>query len=175
MEVNARFYNRIRIVATCVLTGALGSALLYYGIFFALALVNYFDNFYKHDTFYALYPTAASYLCTFFSTGTLKHLPGYEIEFNVGIPLLFGCGMVFLGFLLLILLRNNCLQISQRRVSGKGILGKAFEAPAEALLPVKRIPFAGLLLTVQDRRKVFLFVKNREQILAVLAGEKTIA
>lgn len=171
MEVNARFYNRIWIAAACVLTGAVGAALLYYGIFFALALVNYFDNFYKHETFYALYPTAASYLCTFFSTGTLKHLPGYEIEFNVGIPLLFGCGMVFLGALLLILLRKNRLLISCRKISGKGILGKAFEAPAEALLPVKRIPCAGLIMTVGGKRRIFLFVKNREQIIGALTRE----
>ena len=94
MEVKAQFRNRIGVLALFALVGAAGAAVLYYGMYFVLALVNYFDSFYKHETFYQLYPTAASYLATFFSTGTLKHLPGYEIEINLGIPLLFGCGMV---------------------------------------------------------------------------------
>ena len=83
MEVKAQFRNRIGVLALFALVGAAGAAVLYYGMYFVLALVNYFDSFYKHETFYQLYPTAVSYLATFFSTGTLKHLPGYEIEINL--------------------------------------------------------------------------------------------
>ncbi len=169
MEVKARFCNRTGVAAVCVLIGILGAAVLYYGIFLLLALVNYFDGFYKHDTFYALYPTAASYLVAFFSTGTLKHLPGYEIELNVGIPLLFCCGMVFLGLLLVILLRKNALEISGEHIRGKGILQKPFDLPISRIRAVKKRPFGGLLLATGEKRSLFFCIKNRAQLLEALA------
>ena len=173
MEARARFYNRIGVLAVFTLVGIAGAAALYYGMFFVLALVNYFDGFYKHDTFYQLYPTAGSYLATFFSTGTLKHLPGYEIEFNLGIPLLFGCGMVFLGCLLVILLRKNRLSVEQGKISGKSMLGKPFEAPASQVRQIKPWPFWGLLLRIDEKRHLFLFVKNKFEILEALEPVKT--
>ncbi len=169
MEVKARFCNRIGVLVVCVLIGILGAAVLYYGLFLLLALVNYFDGFYKHDTFYAMYPTAISYLVTFFSTGTLKHLPGYEIELNVGIPLLFCCGMVCLGLLLVILLRKNALEISGEHIRGKGIICKAFDLPASQIRAVKKRPFGGLLLVTQEKRCLFFCVKNRAQLLEALS------
>ena len=173
METKARFFNRIGIVAAFALTGIVGAAVLYFGMFFVLALVNYFDGVYKHDTFYQLYPTAASYLATFFSTGTLKHLPGYEIEFNVGIPLMFGCGMLCLGILLAILLRKNQLTVERQRICGKPALGKTFDVRLAALQRVKPWPFWGLLLQIDGKRQLLLFVKNRGEILETFEAVKT--
>lgn len=171
MDVNAEFRNRIGIFASCVLIGAVGAAVLYYGLYFVLALVNYFDGFYKHDTFYTLYPTAISYLVTFFSTGTLKHLPGHETELNWGVPLAFICGMVFLGCLLLLLLRKNKLEITDGQISGKGVLGKPFSL---SQIPVVRVfPYGGLILKAAGKRYLFLFVKNRAQILDALSARET--
>lgn len=168
MEARARFFNRIGVLAMFTLVGIAGAAVLYYGMFFVLALVNYFDGIYKHETFYQLYPTAISYLSTFFATGTLKHLPGYEIEINVGIPLLFGCGMVFLGMLLAILLGKNELSVSQERISGKAIAGKPFAVPVSDLRQVKLWPLWGLLLRLDGKQHLFLFVRNRQEILESL-------
>ena len=173
METNARFFNRIRVMAVFALAGIVGAAALYYGMFFVLALVNYFDSFYKHDSFYQLYPTALSYLTTFFSTGTLKHLPGYEIEINLGIPLLFGCGMVCLGLLLAILLRKNQMTLEQQRICGKPALGKTFDTGFAALQQVKLCPLWGLLLRLDGKWRLFLFVKNRREILEALETVKT--
>lgn len=174
MEVKAELRNRIGILALCVLTGIVGAAVLYGSMFFVLALINYYDGYYKHDTFYALYPTAISYLYTFFTTGTAKHLPGYEIEFNVGLPLVFGCGMIFLGLLLVLLLRRNYLHIADKAIRGKGILRKGFELPLSQLRRVRRLPFGGLILSGQGKGHLFLFLKNRDQILAALAQSKTV-
>ena len=173
METNARFFNRIRVMAVFALAGIVGAAALYYGMFFVLALVNYFDSVYKHDTFYQLYPTALSYLTTFFSTGTLKHLPGYEIEINLGIPLLFGCGMVCLGLLLAILLRKNQMTLEQQRICGKPALGKTFDTGFAALQQVKLCPLWGLLLRLDGKWRLFLFMKNRREILEAFEAVKT--
>lgn len=173
MELHAKFYNRIGVFAVCTSIGAVGAAALYYGIYFVMALVNYFDGFYKHDTFYALYPTAISYLATFFTTGTLKHLPGYEIEINLGIPLLFGCGMIFLGFVAAVLLGKCSLCVSEQYISGKALFRKRFEQPLSALQSVRRCLFGGLILTVSNREYLFLCLKNRDQLLSALASEKT--
>ena len=160
-------------MAVFALAGIVGAAALYYGMFFVLALVNYFDSFYKHDSFYQLYPTALSYLITFFSTGTLKHLPGYEIEINLGIPLLFGCGMICLGFLLVILLRKNQMMVAGQRIFGKPALGKPFDTSLAVLQQVKPWPFWGLLVRLDGIRHLFLFVKNRREILEALETVKT--
>lgn len=173
MEAKARFYNRIGILAMCTLVGIAGALVLYYGMFFVLALVNYFDGFYKHDTFYQLYPTAISYLTTFFSTGTLKHLPGYEIEFNLGMPLLFGGGMACLGLLLAILLRKNRLSVAEGRISGKPMLGKPFDEQIVSLQQARAWPLWGLLLRLNDKRHLFLLVSNRSEILEALETVKT--
>ena len=174
MEVKASFFNRIRVLATFALVGIVGAAALYYGMFVVLALVNYFDGAYKHETFYQLYPTAFSYLSTFFATGTLKHLPGYEIEFNLGIPLLFGCGMIFLGFLLAVLLRKNELQIADGEIAGKAMLGKAFNGLVSAVQTVKLYPLWGVLLQVDGKRYWFAFVKNRDELLEALETVRSI-
>lgn len=174
MEVKARFYNRIGILAMFALTGVAGALVLYYGMFFVLALVNYFDGVYKHDTFYQRYPTAAAYLATFFSTGTLKHLPGYEIEINLGIPLILGCGMVCLGFLLALLLRKNRLSVEKGRISGKPMLGKPFDEPIANLQQARFWPLWGLLLQLDGKRHLFLFVRNRPQILEALETKTTV-
>lgn len=173
MEVQAKFHSRIATLAVCVLTGVVGAAVLYYGMFLVLALVNYFDGFYKHDTFYARYPRAITYLTTFFSAGTLKHLPGYEIEINFGIPLLFGCGMIFLGILLALLMRNNTLAVCDQQILGKDILQKCLDAPLSQLQHVRRLPFGGVLLTVGGKRHLYLLIKNRAQLLDAMAGERT--
>ena len=174
MEVKGRFFNRIGVLAVSALVGIAGAAVLYYGLFFVLALVNYFDGVYKHETFYQLYPTAISYLSTFFATGTLKHLPGYEIEFNLGIPLLFGCGMVFLGILLAILLRRNGLEVTRERIHGKSILGKSFDTPASNLQQARMLPLWGLLLRLDGKPHLFLLVKNRSEILEALETQTTV-
>jgi hypothetical protein len=137
-------------------------------MYFVLALVNYFDSFYKHETFYQLYPTAASYLATFFSTGTLKHLPGYEIEINLGIPLLFGCGMVCLGLLLTMLLRRNELSLARDQIWGKALFGKPFAGAVWDLQQVKLCPLWGLLLQLNGKWRLFLLLKNRTRILEAL-------
>ena len=168
MEVKAQFRNRIGVLALFALVGAAGAAVLYYGMYFVLALVNYFDSFYKHETFYQLYPTAASYLATFFSTGTLKHLPGYEIEINLGIPLLFGCGMVCLGLLLAMLLRRNELSLGRDQICGKALFGKPFAGRVWDMQQVKLCPLWGLLLQLDGKWRLFLFLKNRTRILAAL-------
>ena len=173
METNARFFNRIRVMAVFALVGIVGAAALYYGMFFVLALVNYFDSVYKHDTFYQLYPTALSYLTTFFSTGTLKHLPGYEIEINLGIPLLFGCGMVCLGLLLAILLRRNELSLARDQICGKALFGKPFAGTVWDLQQIKLCPLWGLLLQLDGKWRLFLFMKNRRQILETFEVVKT--
>lgn len=173
METNARFFNRIRVMAVFALVGIVGAAALYYGMFFVLALVNYFDSVYKHDTFYQLYPTAASYLATFFSTGTLKHLPGYEIEINLGIPLLFGCGMVCLGLLLAILLRKNELSLARDQICGRALFGKPLAGTVWDLQQIKLCPLWGLLLQLDGKWRLFLFVKNRRQILETFEVVKT--
>ena len=173
MEVKAQFRNRIGVLALFALVGAAGAAVLYYGMYFVLALVNYFDSFYKHETFYQLYPTAASYLATFFSTGTLKHLPGYEIEINLGIPLLFGCGMVCLGLLLTMLLRRNELSLSRDQIWGKALFGKPFAGAVWDLQQVKLCPLWGLLLRLNGKWRIFLFLKNRTQILEALETVQT--
>jgi hypothetical protein len=173
VETNARFFNRIRVVAVFVLVGIVGAAALYYGMFFVLALVNYFDSVYKHDTFYQLYPTALSYLTTFFSTGTLKHLPGYEIEINLGIPLLFGCGMVCLGLLLAILLRRNELSLARDQICGKALFGKPFAETVWDLQQIKLCPLWGLLLQLDGKWRLFLFMKNRREILEAFEAVKT--
>ena len=165
MEVKAQFHKRIKILTLCVLSGVLGAALLYYGIFFALALINYYDDFYKHDTFYSLYPTAISYLIVFFTQGTLKHLPGYEIEINVGLPLLFVCGMVFAGALLFFMLRNQALEITPDAITGKDIFGRKFSCPA---FGARSVPFGGMILKENGKKYLFLFVKNKQQILDML-------
>lgn len=168
MEVKAKFRNRIGIFCICALIGAVGAAALYYGIYFVLALLNYFDGFYKHDTFYTLYPTAFSYLVTFFTKGTLKHLPGHETELNWGVPLLFACGMVLLGVLLVILLRKNRLEIRSGEICGKGCLGKPFTL--QRLREVKACALSGLVLKADEKRYLFLFLKNREEILEALTA-----
>jgi hypothetical protein len=173
VETNARFFNRIRVMAVFVLVGIVGAAALYYGMFFVLALVNYFDSVYKHDTFYQLYPTALSYLTTFFSTGTLKHLPGYEIEINLGIPLLFGCGMVCLGLLLAILLRRNELSLARDQICGKALFGKPFAGTVWDLQQIKLCPLWGLLLQLDGKWRLFLFMKNRREILEAFEAVKT--
>ena len=173
METNARFFNRIRVMAVFALVGIVGAAALYYGMFFVLALVNYFDSVYKHDTFYQLYPTALSYLTTFFSTGTLKHLPGYEIEINLGIPLLFGCGMVCLGLLLAILLRRNELSLARDQICGKALFGKRFAGTVWDLQQIKLCPLWGLLLQLDGKWRLFLFMKNRREILEAFEAVKT--
>ena len=173
METNARFFNRIRVMAVFALVGIVGAAALYYGMFFVLALVNYFDSVYKHDTFYQLYPTALSYLTTFFSTGTLKHLPGYEIEINLGIPLLFGCGMVCLGLLLAILLRRNELSLARDQICGKALFGKPFAGTVWDLQQIKLCPLWGLLLQLDGKWRLFLFMKNRREILEAFEAVKT--
>lgn len=168
MEARARFFNRIGVLAMFTLVGIAGAAVLYYGMFFVLALVNYFDGIYKHETFYQLYPTAISYLSTFFATGTLKHLPGYEIEINVGIPLLFGCGMVCLGLLLAVLLRKNRLSVEHGRLAGKPMLGKPFDETIANLQRTRLWIFWGLLLRLDGKQHLFLFVRNRQEILESL-------
>jgi hypothetical protein len=173
VETNARFFNRIRVMAVFVLVGIVGAAALYYGMFFVLALVNYFDSVYKHDTFYQLYPTALSYLTTFFSTGTLKHLPGYEIEINLGIPLLFGCGMVCLGLLLAILLRRNELSLARDQICGKALFGKPFAGTVWDLQQIKLCPLWGLLLQLDGKWRLFLYMKNRREILEAFEAVKT--
>jgi hypothetical protein len=173
VETNARFFNRIRVMAVFVLVGIVGAVALYYGMFFVLALVNYFDSVYKHDTFYQLYPTALSYLTTFFSTGTLKHLPGYEIEINLGIPLLFGCGMVCLGLLLAILLRRNELSLARDQICGKALFGKPFAGTVWDLQQIKLCPLWGLLLQLDGKWRLFLFMKNRREILEAFEAVKT--
>lgn len=172
MEVKAQFRNRIGIFCSCALIGVIGAVALYYGIYFVLALLNYFDGAYKHDTFYTLYPTAISYLITFFAKGTLKHLPGHETELNWGVPLLFACCMVFLGLLLALLLRRCCLYIRTGEVSGKGIIGKRF---CLAQLPeAKTCVFHGLILKSEGKRHVFLFLKNRHEIITALLAEEVV-
>lgn len=168
MEVQAQFRNRIGIFSVCALIGVAGAGALYYGIYLVLALLNYFDGSYKHDTFYTLYPTAASYLVTFFTEGTLKHLPGHETELNWGVPLLFACGMLFLGLLLVILLRKNRLEIRGGEIRGKGLLGKSFalSQPCAA----KACALSGLVLKADEKRYLFLFLKNREEILEALTA-----
>ena len=174
METKARFYNRIGILAAFALTGIVGAAVLYYGMFFVLALANYFDGFYKHDTFYQMYPTAASYLITFFSTGTLKHLPGYEIEFNLGIPLLFGCGMIAFGILLVVLLRKNRMTVAGQRLCGKSVLGKPFDVDLGAVRQIQPWPLWGLLVKLDGERYLYLFVKNRGEILEAVETAITV-
>ena len=175
MEVKAQFRNRIGVLALFALVGAAGAAVLYYGMYFVLALVNYFDSFYKHETFYQLYPTAASYLATFFSTGTLKHLPGYEIEINLGIPLLFGCGMVCLGLLLAMLLHRNELSLARDQICGKALFGKPFAGTVWDLQQVKLCPLWGLLLQLDGKWRLFLFLKNRTRILEALETVQAIS
>ena len=175
MEVKAQFRNRIGVLALFALVGAAGAAVLYYGMYFVLALVNYFDSFYKHETFYQLYPTAASYLATFFSTGTLKHLPGYEIEINLGIPLLFGCGMVCLGTLLAMLLRRNELSLGRNQICGKALFGKPFAGRVSDMQQVKLCPLWGLLLQLDGKWRLFLFLKNRTRILEALETVQAIS
>lgn len=175
MEVKAQFRNRIGVMALFALVGAAGAAVLYYGMYFVLALVNYFDSFYKHETFYQLYPTAASYLATFFSTGTLKHLPGYEIEINLGIPLLFGCGMVCLGLLLAMLLRRNELSLGRDHICGKALFGKPFAGRVSDMQQVKLCPLWGLLLQLDGKWRLFLFLKNRTRILEALETVQAIS
>ena len=166
MEVKAEFHNRIKVCGLCAMIGLVGAVVLYYGIFFVLALVNYFDGQYKHDTFYTLYPTAISYLVTFFTKGTLKHLPGYEIEINVGLPLLFACGMVFVGVLLFFLLRKQTLEIKENGVTGKDLLGKAFSRTAYS---VRSVPFGGVVMDVNGKKHLFLCMKNKPEVLSALA------
>jgi hypothetical protein len=173
MEVKAQFRNRIGVLALFALVGAAGAAVLYYGMYFVLALVNYFDSFYKHETFYQLYPTAASYLATFFSTGTLKHLPGYEIEINLGIPLLFGCGMVCLGLLLAMLLHRNELSLARDQICGKALFGKPFAGRVSDMQQVKLGLLWGLLLQLDGKWRLFLFMKNRREILEAFEAVKT--
>ena len=175
MEVKAQFRNRIGVMALFALVGAAGAVMLYYGMYFVLALVNYFDSFYKHETFYQLYPTAASYLATFFSTGTLKHLPGYEIEINLGIPLLFGCGMVCLGLLLAMLLRRNELSLGRDQICGKALFGKPFAGRVSDMQQVKLCPLWGLLLQLDGKWRLFLFLKNRTRILEALETVQAIS
>ena len=175
MEVKAQFRNRIGVLSLFALVGAAGAAVLYYGMYFVLALVNYFDSFYKHETFYQLYPTAASYLATFFSTGTLKHLPGYEIEINLGIPLLFGCGMVCLGTLLAMLLRRNELSLGRNQICGKALFGKPFAGRVSDMQQVKLCPLWGLLLQLDGKWRLFLFLKNRTRILEALETVQAIS
>ena len=175
MEVKAQFRNRIGVLSLFALVGAAGAVMLYYGMYFVLALVNYFDSFYKHETFYQLYPTAASYLATFFSTGTLKHLPGYEIEINLGIPLLFGCGMVCLGLLLAMLLRRNELSLGRDQICGKALFGKPFAGRVWDMQQVKLCPLWGLLLQLDGKWRLFLFLKNRTRILEALETVQAIS
>ena len=175
MEVKAQFRNRIGVLALFALVGAAGAVMLYYGMYFVLALVNYFDSFYKHETFYQLYPTAASYLATFFSTGALKHLPGYEIEINLGIPLLFGCGMVCLGLLLAMLLRRNELSLGRDQICGKALFGKPFAGRVWDMQQVKLCPLWGLLLQLDGKWRLFLFLKNRTRILEALETVQAIS
>ena len=175
MEVKAQFRNRIGVLALFALVGAAGAAVLYNGMYFMMALVNYFDSFYKHETFYQLYPTAASYLATFFSTGTLKHLPGYEIEINLGIPLLFGCGMVCLGLLLAMLLRRNELSLGRDQICGKALFGKPFAGRVWDMQQVKLCPLWGLLLQLDGKWRLFLFLKNRTRILEALETVQAIS
>ena len=175
MEVKAQFRNRIGVLALFALVGGAGAAVLYYGMYFVLALVNYFDSFYKHETFYQLYPTAVSYLATFFSTGTLKHLPGYEIEINLGIPLLFGCGMVCLGTLLAMLLRRNELSLDRDQICGKALFGKPFAGRVSDMQQVKLCPLWGLLLQLDGKWRLFLFLKNRTRILEALETVQAIS
>ena len=168
MEVKAEFHNRIKVCTLCVLVGLAGAAVLYYGIFFVLALVNYFDGLYKHDTFYSLYPTAFSYLITFFTKGTLKHLPGYEIEINVGLPLLFVCGMIFVGLLLFFLMRKQTLAITRDGVTGKDLLGKTF---ADTACGACFLPFGGMILDANGKKHLFLCMKNKKQVMDILEHE----
>lgn len=172
-NVKARLYNRIWIAAAWGIAGVAGGAVLYYSVFFVMALVNYFDNSYKHGEFYDLYPTAISYLITFFSAGTLKHLPGYEIVFNLGIPLALGCGVFCLGILLAILMRNSFLEIGEDRICGKGILGKAFDLPVADLKSAKPCLLHGMVLGFEKKRYLFLCIKNRDEILMAFSEANT--
>lgn len=169
LNVKARLYNRIWIAAAWGIAGAAGGVVLYYSVFFVMALVNYFDNFYKHGEFYDLYPTAISYLITFFSAGTLKHLPGYEIVFNLGIPLALGCGIACLGVLLAILLRGSFLEIGEDHIRGKGVFGKNFDLPIVELRAAKPCLLHGMVLDFEKRRYLFLYIKNRDEILMALS------
>ncbi len=159
--------------AVCALIGALGAAVLYYGIFFVMALVNYFDSFYKHADFYALYPTALSYLLAFFSEGTPKHLPGYEIEWNVGIPLAFFCGMTFFGAFGALLLRKTGFRIADGRIVGRAAFGKQLDVPSDRLRAVQPCLPHGITLKTDDGRFVFPLIRRRRAVLDALCACST--
>lgn len=154
--------------AVCAAIGAVGAAALYYGIFFVMALANYFDFLYKHATFYELYPTALSYLIAFFTGGTLKHLPGYEIEWNIGLPLAFFCGMTLLGLVLALAARRTGFVITDDRIVGRAAFAKRLDLPLAQVCDARPCLAHGILLETPDGRFVFPLVHRRRDALRAL-------
>lgn len=160
--------------AACAAIGAVGAAVLYYGIFFAMALANYFDSFYKHSTFYELYPTALSYLIAFFTGGTLKHLPGYEIEWNIGLPLAFFCGMTLAGLALGLTARRTGFAIADGRIVGRAAHAKQLDLPLAQVRDARPCFAHGILLETPCGRFVFPLVHRRRAALRALCAQEAV-
>jgi hypothetical protein len=60
------------------------------------------------------------------------------------------------------MLRNQALEITPDAITGKDIFGRKFSCPA---FGARSVPFGGMILKENGKKYLFLFVKNKQQIL----------
>jgi hypothetical protein len=72
-----------------------------------------------------------------------------------------------------ILLRRNELSLARDQICGKALFGKPFAGTVWDLQQIKLCPLWGLLLQLDGKWRLFLFMKNRREILEAFEAVKT--